>query len=106
MVEDAIAFETLSIVLFALGSGAVFVGALSLSAEERPGGFWLIGWAAILLAGGFYAGESGGWNGLAAMGMLIDGFFAPFMLMGSLVLRPGAATAWWPRAGGPEKPCP
>ncbi len=96
MIEDAIAFETLSIVLFALGSGAVFVGALSLSAGERPGGFWLIGWAAILLAGGFYAGESGGWHGIAAMGMLIDGFFAPFMLMGSLVLRPGAATAWWP----------
>lgn len=96
MDEGAIAFETLSIVLFALGTGAVVTGALSLAAAEHAGGFWLIGWAAILLPGGFYAGEAGGWNGASMLGMMIDALFAPLMLMGCMALRRGFDTPWWP----------
>jgi two-component system sensor kinase FixL len=100
MDEGAIAFETLSIALFALGTGAVVTGALSLSAAERPGGFWLIGWAAILLPGGFFAGEAGGWGGASTLGFMIDGLFAPLMLMGCLALRRDFDTPWWPLFAG------
>lgn len=100
MDEGTIAFETLPVILFALGTAAVFAGALGLSVGERPGGFWMISWSAILLAGGFYLGEEGGWRGASSLGAVFDGLFAPLTLMGCMALRRGSDTPWWPLVAG------
>ena len=97
---DATAFGALSVALFALGAGALVAGVLFLSAEERPGGFWVIAWSAILLAGGFYTGESSGWEGASHVGMVVDALFAPLMLVGCHALRCGATTPRWPLGVG------
>ncbi|GEM_PF-5773536 len=66
--SDPVAIEMLASVLFAVGMAAVLAGVLCLSSDERPGGFWLFGWAALLLTGGFYGSEANGWQGASVLG--------------------------------------
>ncbi|MCA9503888.1 MAG: PAS domain S-box protein [Spirochaetaceae bacterium] len=81
-----------------LALGALLVGLLVLRSGERPGAYWLLGWAALLAAGTAYAAAVGGQPIPRDLGFLADALFAPLMCLGVLTaVRP--ATPAWPLVG-------
>ena len=76
-----------------LACGAVAVGVFSIRARERTGGYWLLGWAMLLLAGvGFvYADIGAGFGQGQRFAYLADALFAPLMLVAGVLTmgRPG-----------------
>ena len=72
-----------------LACGAIAVGLLSIRARERPGGFWLMGWAMLLVAGVAYAYQESevGHGHSGSLAFFADAMFAPMMWLGAWSLR-------------------
>ena len=82
--------------LLALAIFAIFVGAVSSNLRERAGGYWILGWAALILTGALYLAESSGFAMAGRMAFVSNAMFAPMMLMGALELRDPQSRPSWP----------
>jgi len=82
--------------LGALGVGALVVGAVSSSIRELAGGYWILGWAALLVAGACFAAEDAGHDPAGRLGFVADAFIAPLMLMGAMELHAASPRFHWP----------
>jgi PAS domain S-box-containing protein len=60
------------------------VGALALSIREASGGYWIFGWAALLLTGAFYLLVEAGYALALRPAFVADAVFAPLIYMGAL----------------------
>ena len=69
-----------------LASAAAIIGVYGLRGRERVGGYWLLGWAALLVAGTAYLAEGAGVDYALGVALVADAFFAPLMLAGTLSL--------------------
>lgn len=93
---EALAWNPVLEAVLVLGAGAAVVGAYAASARELSGGYWMLGWAALLVAGGLYLAENTGLAWAGGLAFMADALFAPLMLMGALELRDRRPRWAWP----------
>ncbi len=86
--------------LLALAVCAMIVGAQSARARELAGGYWILGWASLLVTGIFYLAADAGYAYARDAAFLSGAMFAPLMLVGALELDPTSPAPKWPLAVG------
>lgn len=71
------------------------VGALAASIRELAGGYWIFGWAALILAGAFFLLVDAGYAWAIHPAYLADALFPPLMYLGACELAGRKSTLRW-----------
>lgn len=93
---DALSNDLIVHILISVSFVSVVVGLISARIGERAGGYWVLGWAALLSTGAFDIAHDAGLGWAGQLTFVCDAFFAPLMLMGALELdsKRAAAPSW------------